>query len=653
MLKKAMAFIVSVVFILGILPTISKAETVTTESSTVSVKYRTHVQNVGWQEYSSDGNTSGTTGKSLRLEGINVKVENDSKLGIEYTTHVQDIGWQDYVADNSLSGTEGKSKRLEAIKIKLTGADADLYDVYYRVHAEDYGWLSWTKNGEAAGTEGLSKRLEAIEIQIVSKTAVLNVDTKNAFVSSYGSGQISYRTHVQNYGWLGYTSDGTMSGTMGQSFRLEGINIRLSTNMPSGSVVYSTHVQNYGWMNSVSDGALSGTMGQSLRLEAIKINLTGEVANQYDVYYRVHTQNIGWMGWAKNGEDAGSVGYGYRLEAIEIKLVAKGGAAPGATENAFKHVHSYVSSVTLSPTCTTNGVKTYICNCGDKYTEVIPATGHTIGDWQIDTEPTATENGLKVRKCTICNEVLESEAFHSGWQTIGGKAYYYDTNGVRLTGWQIINGLKYYFSDSGILSSKVGVDVSHYQGTIDWAAVKAYGIDYAIIRVGYGSDDTSQDDKKAIYNMNECERLGIPYGVYLYSYALNTDQANSEASHILRMLNGRNPSMGVYLDIEDTEYYLRHDLDPYTNGTVLNDFGCIVMNTLKANGYSTGIYANLNYYTNILDVTRFNGNYLWLAYYPTNIQDASPSGNWHMWQYTSSGSVGGIDGSVDLNILLN
>lgn len=80
---------------------------------------------------------------------------------------------------------------------------------------------------------------------------------------------------------------------------------------------------------------MSGTSGQSKRLEAIQIRLTGEMANHYDVYYRVHAQQFGWLGWAKNGESAGTAGYSYRLEGIEVRLVPKGEAAPGSTANSF------------------------------------------------------------------------------------------------------------------------------------------------------------------------------------------------------------------------------------------------------------------------------------------------------------------------------
>ena len=155
--------------------------------------------------------------------------------------------------------------------------------------------------------------------------------SENSVVSS--SPSISYQTHIQDYGWQSWKSNGEVSGTVGQSKRLEGINIKLSN--INGSIEYKTHVQDIGWQDWKSNGQMSGTSGQSKRLEAIKVKLSGEAANQYDVYYRVHAQDYGWLDWAKNGESAGTEGYSKRLEGIQIVLVKKGENAPGSTSRPF------------------------------------------------------------------------------------------------------------------------------------------------------------------------------------------------------------------------------------------------------------------------------------------------------------------------------
>jgi len=306
------------------------------------VMYRTHVQNIGWQSYVENGTMSGTTGSSYRLEAINIKLTSDISGGIEYRTHIQSDGWEkNWAKNDELSGTYGQSKRLEAIQINLTGEAADTYDVYYRVHCQSYGWLSWAKNGEYAGSEGLAKRLEGIQIVLVEKGGKAP-DKLNGIESEYDNAYVTgalYRTHVQTDGWQSYVGNGETSGTSGRSLRLEGINIKLTSDI-KGGIRYKTHVQSYGWETKwAANGGLSGTSGKSKRLEAIKIELNGDAANNYDVYYRVHSQTYGWLGWAKNGEPAGTEGYSKRLEAIEIQVLPKGSDAPGSTDNAFKEYY--------------------------------------------------------------------------------------------------------------------------------------------------------------------------------------------------------------------------------------------------------------------------------------------------------------------------
>ena len=347
-----------------------------TSPSDINVYYRTHIQTYGWEGDAGDvstwranGNMSGTSGKSKRLEGINIVVRPKTAgeyvdLGVQYTTHCQSYGWLPWSANGEMNGTEGESKRLEAIKLQLTGADKDKYDIYYRVHAQSYGWLGWAKNGAPAGTAGYAKRLEGIQIVVVKKGEGFNQKMENitsgrtdAFVAKAGNSPIvnhpatsntnpvvpgadevnvAYRTHVQSYGWQAWKYNGQMSGTSGKSKRLEGINIELRNQAYSGDIVYTTHVQKYGWQGSETDqskwfrnGQMAGTSGEAKRLEAICINLTGEMGQKYDIYYRVHAQSYGWLGWAKNGAPAGTAGYGKRLEGIQIVLVPKGGTAPG------------------------------------------------------------------------------------------------------------------------------------------------------------------------------------------------------------------------------------------------------------------------------------------------------------------------------------
>ena len=184
-----------------------------------------------------------------------------------------------------------------------------------------------------------------------------------------------------------------------------------------------------------------------------------------------------------------------------------------------------------------------------------------------------------------------------------------------------------------------GVDVSEHQGKINWAKVKASGIDFAIIRCGYSGNYTKQDDKYWQYNVSECERLGIPYGVYLYSYANTPDKARSEAQHTLRLLKGHKPSYPVYYDLEDKV------VASAGNSAIVN-MANIYCSTLESAGYKAGIYANKSWWTSKLNSSSLNKYEKWVAQWYTS---CTYNGSYRLWQCTSDGSVSGISGRVDLN----
>ena len=190
--------------------------------------------------------------------------------------------------------------------------------------------------------------------------------------------------------------------------------------------------------------------------------------------------------------------------------------------------------------------------------------------------------------------------------------------------------------------SKKGIDVSEFQGKIDWEKVKNDGIEFAILRCGYGMDFSNQDDVEYERNANECERLGIPYGVYLMSYANTVEKARSEAKHVLRLIEGRKISLGVWHDIEDNGTSGAINKETLTN--IINTF----CNTIKNAGYKVGVYANLNWLENKIEKTIKENYDIWVAQYYSKCEY---EGKYIMWQHTSSGKVNGISTNVDMNIL--
>lgn len=229
------------------------------EQEKIGVEYSSYIQGSEWEEEFSkeNGQTSGTTGKSLRLEAIKIRLQNDLGISIRYKSHVQDVGWMDWKHDGEISGTTNEDKRLEAIQIELENTEK--YSVMYRTHVEDFGWQEWKKEGEISGTVGESKRVEAIEIRITEKI-----------------GGVEYFTHIQDIGWENDFSkkDGQTAGTRERSLRLEAIKIRMY-NTTNINIKYQTHIEDYGWQDWKENGEISGTTGESKRLEAIKIQLEG------------------------------------------------------------------------------------------------------------------------------------------------------------------------------------------------------------------------------------------------------------------------------------------------------------------------------------------------------------------------------------------
>ena len=188
-----------------------------------------------------------------------------------------------------------------------------------------------------------------------------------------------------------------------------------------------------------------------------------------------------------------------------------------------------------------------------------------------------------------------------------------------------------------------GIDVSNHQGTVDWNKVKAAGIDFAILKVGpvYGKPDDSFERNAA-----ECERLGIPYGVYYYSYARSVEDANKEADRTLAWLGGHHPSLPVYYDLEDS-YILQ---DPDFSKDKLTQIAQAFCNRMEAVGFKSGIYANLNWLNNYLNSPSLSGYDHWVAQYNWRCDYA---GSYSFWQYSSSGNVPGVNGRCDMNYCFN
>ena len=219
--------------------------------------------------------------------------------------------------------------------------------------------------------------------------------------------------------------------------------------------------------------------------------------------------------------------------------------------------------------------------------------------------------------------------------------------------WGTYNNTKAFFDYKNNLfvqQAKGVVDVSSWQNDIDWAKAKADGAEGAIIRLGYGWGNSA--DKKAQRNINECKRLGIPFGIYWYSYAYDANCARAEGNDVVAKLR----QMGV--DPNDLRYPVFYDLEqwswaghtPPTDPNVYNGIADAWYNALQSGGYQNlGVYSYTNYLNGPLNSASIHAKTRWVAQYGAQMGYNAFGTNDRGWQYTSSGRINGISGSVDMN----
>lgn len=237
---------------------------------------------------------------------------------------------------------------------------------------------------------------------------------------------------------------------------------------------------------------------------------------------------------------------------------------------------------------------------------------------------------------------------YTGWWKLDGKTYYFDANGKKVTGDQVINGAKYSFGSDGALKSGTGtfgIDVSVWNGTIDWTKVAKSGVNYAIIRCGFrgSSEGGLYADNKFAQNISNATKAGIKVGVYFFTQAVTEAEAVEEASMCINLVNGYSLAYPIFIDVESSGG--RADgLSKDQRTAIINAFCKTVANS----GYKAGVYANKNWFENKINASSLTGYTIWLAQYASKATYSQT--RYDMWQYSSKGSISGISGDVDLNL---
>ena len=533
-----------------------------------------HQSEIGWLSTVGDGQTIGNDTNNKNLEAAKLIIENalEADLRIVGDAHVSGIGWINNQEAGNTLGTVGAGRAIEGLRLRLAGRQASQYQIYYRAYAKGYGWLGWASSNELAGSIGHGVPVQAIQVKLVKNG--------ESAPSPLGDSEVEFpytytvTGHQANVGWIpGVINDGVV-GNVNTGNALEAFKITFLGSKPGDiGVQADAHVSTIGWINNQdASQVVGGTVGSGHALEGIRLRLVGNKANKYNLYYRVYIEQFGWLGWANANELAGSENLSLHIQGLQVKAVMKK-YDDGSLAN--DQNESYVTE---------------------------PKTGFA----------SIIRNGRRMQVYFYNGQIVT-------WNFREGRNFYHvdPSTGEILT-------LQTTRSDSVWAE---GIDISEHNYGINLAD---YQNGFVIIRIGY----STKEDKHWREYLRICEQLHIPYGVYLYSYALNEADAVEEAKFTLNILSQIHPTLGVWFDMEDADGYKQRRAPWILNKTTISSITRTYLDIVATSGHTVGIYASSSWFSNYIDVP---GYPKWVANWGIN------DGQWHndfsnqayMQQYTS------------------
>ena len=533
-----------------------------------------HQSEIGWLSTVGDGQTIGNDTNNKNLEAAKLIIENatEADLRIVGDAHVSGIGWINNQEAGNTLGTVGAGRAIEGLRLRLAGRQASQYQIYYRAYAKGYGWLGWASSNELAGSTGHGVPVQAIQVKLVKNG--------ESAPSPLGDSEVEFpytytvTGHQANVGWIpGVVNDGVV-GNVNTGNALEAFKITFLGSKPGDiGVQADAHVSTIGWINNQdASQVVGGTVGSGHALEGIRLRLVGNKANKYNLYYRVYIEQFGWLGWANANELAGSENLSLHIQGLQVKAVMKK-YDDGSLAN--DQNESYVTE---------------------------PKTGFA----------SIIRNGRRMQVYFYNGQIVT-------WNFREGRNFYHvdPSTGEILT-------LQTTRSDSVWAE---GIDISEHNYGINLAD---YRNGFVIIRIGY----STKEDKHWREYLRICEQLHIPYGVYLYSYALNDADAVEEAKFTLNILSQIHPTLGVWFDMEDADGYKQRHAPWILNKTTISSITRTYLDIVATSGHTVGIYASSSWFSNYIDVP---GYPKWVANWGVN------DGQWHndfsnqayMQQYTS------------------
>lgn len=563
----------------------------------------------------STGDQSGTPGgNNNQSETPGDKTDGTETPGNDTKDIAITIVHMFYNNDGSKANKKDEKETVMVAKDAKTVSSAKTYDGYK------------ASNGTTFTIQDGAKEYTIMWVATAADKATYKV-THNFF-------QVDGKTKAEESKSEDITVDATATEIQASSYEAQGY--KLAEGSTKIKVAAGTTAYTLNWVKAATAASASVTVPQTAALYNSTIN------------------NANAIGLTATLTDAGNIITNITWASSNEKVVkVSNGAKTGCTLTAVG-----------KGSATVTGTITYLSKPGDTKTTAndkkITCTV-TVNDF---TGNTATQlkdkSGRLLYKDSECkkpatvadynaNGTYYTEPVYTGWQTIDGKVYYYTSNHQRVTGSQVISGISYNFGSDGALqqgSGKNGIDVSSHQGNIDWASVKAAGINFAIIRVGYRGSQTGAlvEDSCFKKNIQGATANGINVGVYFFTQATTEAEAVEEASMALTLCSGYNLSYPIFVDTENGSGAARaNGLDKGTRTACVAAF----CKTIANGGRKAGVYASKSWYNNKIDASAFSNYFIWVAQYNTT---CNYKGKYNMWQYSSKGSVPGIKGNVDVNI---
>ena len=606
------------------------------------VIYRGYIDNFGFQKsYSKDDMLTGTEGKGIGLNGIKLELLYGNKnSNIEYkvlkdTENNKKI-WTEWVSSGELAGFEENGKSIYAIRIRLKNMEN--FSIAYKIHRRYQGWeKNYVYDGETIGLEYSDSRIEGIKIKIIPK---IN--------KAFG---VAYSGFINNKGYQERVGSEGLIGTQNQGIGLNGLKIELRHSPDGAGIEYQGYVQGIGWQEVKKEGEFVGSEQNGISLYGIRIRLTN--SKDYSIQYRVHSQYVGWKDtWVSDGELAGVENSSSRIEGIQIRIVPK-------IHHRIICLETPTNENIVGNKLKIKGweisedkeriVRLYIDNIFIK--TLNKANRQDILDKYIIEKASILQNfgGIECNKVPGFEDEIDISKLKEGDHLLTIKIYSQKGSYIAEMKKRISIYGNHIYS---------GIDISEYNGNINWKNVKQDNIDFAIIRVGYRGYESGKIvfDSKFKENAISASLNNIKVGAYFVTQAINYQEGVEEANEVLKKIKEYqiNITYPIVVDIEwaggDEGHNGRADYISIAGRTqAASGFG----NTIKNAGYTPMIYANKYWLISQLDMSKLNNFDVWLAHYVVGAPEkrSDYTGKYLMWQYTSKGRINGISGDVDLNIL--